>query len=305
MTTTLENTPVIIDLTINGKTTGWTIDGDTAYHDGCNMGSIFLIGQPLTEGRTYEVSYFIPSLTSGTIRPFIGTTGGATQSSTGFKTDTILAAGADPKFRFYSTGQNSVQFFAIRDTLQSTGVKQNTTNVWSEKDNKWVYYYTINPDWGFSLFTNFFTYKLGHLWMHDPNLSTRNNFYGNQYKSIIQFTANANPGQTKTYESISYESNQLLITTTDGIKTSLGCISDLVEADFLKDTMVEGITQVDIYNVEGVYSASFMKDKNIDIINGPDLKGTYITIELQTITPGVLNLKNIYVHSEPSKIGAR
>ena len=95
-----------------------------------------------------------------------------------------------------------------------------------------------------------------------------------------------------------------MITTDDGVKTSLGQISDLVEANFLKDVLDDGVSQVDIYSVEGVFSSSFRRALP-DVINGSELKGSYIVVELINVENDLLRLENVAVTSVPSKIGAR
>lgn len=302
---TLENTPVEIDLLVNGNTTGWSIDGTDAVHDSCNAGNIYLDGYTITTGHTYKITYEVVSISGGNVRAYMGTTAGALRTTAGFYEETLIAAGSSPEFYFYSNANVRLRTFDIKDTAQSTALKQQNNIVWSEKDNKWPSFHTYNPDCGFSLFTNLFVYKNGELWRHGVDIGTRNNYFGVQYQSILQFTSNIQPGQPKTFEAISYEGNQLMITTTDGIETSLGQISELIEADFLKDTLADGVSTVLVYDKEGVYSAGFMRDKNVDIINGDALKGSYITIELITLETGALKLKNVAVHSEPSRIGAR
>ena len=43
----------------------------------------------------------------------------------------------------------------------------------------------------------------------------------------------------------------------------------------------------------------------MDIINGDELKGTYIIIELITTSTGALTLRNVQVNSVESRIGVR
>ncbi len=44
MFTTLQNTPLTIDLLAQARTTGWTINGTQAIHESCNAGYIKLVG---------------------------------------------------------------------------------------------------------------------------------------------------------------------------------------------------------------------------------------------------------------------
>jgi len=303
--TTLQNTPITLDLLTLGKSFGWTIFEDYAIHEVCNAGQMTLRNYPLISGHTYQISYSLEYINSGFFRVNAGTAASANRTTPGFVNLTITATGSDPILTVYSNANLKLTSFTISDTVEDTSLKQKNTLSWSEKNNKWSCFKPLNFDTGFSLFTNLYTFKSGQLYAHKASIEGRNRYYGMQYKTLIKFTANGNEGQPKTFESLSYEGNMLMITSVDGISTSLGQVSELIEYDFLKDVMDDGVDQVDIYSVEGVFSASFMKDKNVDIINGDDLKGTYIVIELVTTENGILRLKNVAVNSIPSKIGTR
>lgn len=304
MYTTLENTPIEIDLLKQGKSTGWSIVGNTAVHEACNSGNILLTGFEIISGANYQFS-FTATISNGLLRPSVGDTNGVSRTTSGFFTETLTCTGVNPLFKFYATGDCVVEVLDIQNTAQSTSNRLKNTIVWSEENRGWMGYITYTPDVAFSLFTKYFSYKAGIPMVHDPDLLPRNNLYGTQYKTYYQFTANGNKGQTKNFESISYESNQLLITTVDGIVTSLGQVSELIARDFLKDILDDGINTVNVYDAEGIFSASFRKDKRYDINNGPNLKGSYITIELQTTSGDALHLKNVWVNSDISKIGSR
>lgn len=300
--TTLQNTPITIDLTLQGNSRGWSIDGTDAVHETCNSGYITLKNYPITAGLQYEYSYQVKSINTGNVQPRLGGVNGTSRTTTGFFTETATATNTNP-LEFFSNANARISLVNIRLVTEQFTLKSTDTIVWSEDNNKWSDYRSYNPDCGFSLFANLFTYKNGALYAHRAE-NTPNNFYGLQYKSIFQFTGNAQSGIPKTFESISYEASGLMITTVDGIETSLGKISELIEQDFLKDILEDGIDEVKIYDVEGIYSAGFMKAKP-DIINGDVLKGTYIVIELIQSEVGYIKLENIFIHSEPSKIGSR
>lgn len=300
--TTLQNTPVIIDLIQQGNSRGWSIEGFDAIHETCNAGFIELLSYPVKAGLSYEYSYQIKSINTGMVRPQLGGIVGTARTVVGFYTETATATTNDI-LKFYSDANARISLVNIRLTTVTFDLKSTNTIAWSEENNKWSDYRSYNPDCGYSLFANLFTYKNGTLYAHQAS-NTPNNFYGVQYKSIINFVANADNNIPKTFLSISYESNRLMITTEDGITTSLGKVSELIDEDFLKDILDDGVTQVKIYDVEGIYSAGFMKAKP-DIINGDVLKGTTATIELIQADDGFMRLENVWIHSEPSKIGSR
>lgn len=302
----LQNTPATTDLTVYGLTTGWSFSGNVATHEDGNDGSIFLDAFDLVAGRTYEISFNIVSISGGYLRAYAGDTASPTQHTTaGFKTETLLASGTSPEFRFFSNANVVVEVFNIRDTAQSSALKQTNSIAFSEKSNKWTDYRTFNPDIAFSMFTKLFSFKQGVQYVHDPQSGNRNSFYGNQYKTIVKIPFNGQPTQTQTFQSVALQNNQLMITTTDGITTSLGQVSELYEWNFEKARLIQGATEVVIYEHEGVYSASFLRNKTEDIVNGSVLKGNYLVVEMQTVNTGILKLFTASVHSSPSRIGSR
>lgn len=301
--TTLQNTPIDIDLLIAGNSRGWSIDGSDAVHETCNSGEITLLSYPITPGISYQFSYLVKSIDSGYLQARLGGATAPNDTIAGYKTVTITATTNAP-LSFFSNANCRISVFDIKIATDIFVLKSKETVAWSEQINKWTSFRSYNPDCGFSLFANLFTLKDGIAYVHQLG-DTRNNFYGQQYKSIFQFTSNILLGQPKTFESISYEANQLMITTEDGITTSLGQVSELVDADFLKTVLDDGVTQVNVYDEEGIYSAGFWRDKSVDIINGDCLKGSWIVIELVTTSNGALNLQNILVNSVESKIGSR
>jgi hypothetical protein len=303
---TLENTPLEIDLVAQARTTGWSFSGEIATHKSCNAGSIILTGRTIVAGQSYKISFFINSISGGYVQPFMGDTAGTQYTTTGFKEATILCSGTTPKLRFYSNANCEIQYLTMQDTATVTSAKQTNTIAYSERLNKWTSFYNYNPDCGFGLFINLYTFKNGNLYVHDKN-GTRNNLYGTQYNTIINMPFNQNVAFVSTFESMSVQSNVLMITTSEGVVTSLGQVTDLIASDFTKSTLVDGNTTVTINSVEGVYSSSFMRDINSvgGIVNGDVLKGNWLTVEVITTASTILRLFSVAVHSEKSFIGVR
>lgn len=308
---TLENTPLNVNLVTQSVTTGWSFSGSIATHEVCNAGSIFLNGFTVEAGQTYEITYKITSITGSAgvsyLQAFMGDTAGAQRITSGFFIETLACTGTSPRFRFFSNTDCEVEIFNIKNTAVITSEKQRNNIVYSEENNKWSSFYTYNPDCGFGLFIDLYTFKNGQLYLHQNNSANRNNFYGVQYKTIVNLPFNQQVAFVSTFESMSIQSNMLMITTEDGVETSLGQISDLVASDFTKATLVDGATTVTINSVEGVYSASFLRDKNSvgGILNGQVLKGNYLLVELVSTESTKLRLFSVAVHSEKSFIGIR
>lgn len=302
--TTKQNNEVEVDLLIQGNSVGWSVSDGKAIHEACNAGSIFLDGKEIVAGETYVISYTIDNISGSYLQCYLGDTGGTQHTTTGNKVETLVVSGEAPKLRFYAPQATACQIdvFTVQKVEQSTALKQSNTTAFSEKTNKWNPHYTYIPDAGFSLFTNLFTYKAGQLWSHDNSIEPRNRFYGVQYSSILKPVFNLNKSEVKTFQSITLQSNQLMVTTTAGIETSLGQISELIAGDFLHD-ILDGVTDIEVYDKEGRFHSGFLRDKNVDLLDGPPLKGSFISVELITADAGKLRLSTATVSSVVSKTG--
>lgn len=149
------------------------------------------------------------------------------------------------------------------------------TYVYSEIHDKWICRYSYLPEIGITAVDKMFTIKLGALYVHRKN-SPKNTFYGVTTKPTINIVINSNPAISKTWKNISIQSSELVVTTIDGVQTSLGQISDLLAEDF----QLYSIGATEVYDREGNYYANFLRDKNIDLISGDRLKGNWVTINL-------------------------
>lgn len=302
--TAIENNDITVDLIARSNTTGWSIDEVVASHDLCNSGSIKLLGYPLVSGQTYQVSYSVLTVSGGYVQLVAGTTGGIHRTTTGLFIETIVANGT--QLSFFSNANCTIVAFNIRVVLVENSNTQQNTIVYSEQNRKWSEFRTIAPDYGFSLFIDMFTVYNGALYRHENGSNDRNNFYGVQYQSIFQFVENKEPALIKSFHSLALQSNELLVTTSSGITTSLGQVSELSEVDFIKSLLQDGVSNVTVEAQEGIFSASFLSDKNVDLIGNDPLKGNYITITLTTINGNaVLQLFSVAVNASRSFIGTR
>jgi len=308
--TAVQDTPIQVNLLEYGKTTGWSGDGAIAYHEACNQGFVTLISFPVVAGHTYNVSFRVITL-SGT-SPFIflyaGNTVGMARTVPGFYVETIVASGTNPQIKFLGNGTASIEQFNIQEIITIDNQKAQNTICYSALTKKWSDFRTFIPDFGFSLFVHTYTLYQGDLYEHANNSDSRNNFYGVQYDTIFKFVDNKQPQSIKAYNSIALQSNELMVTTDNGITSSLGQISELSDLDFIKDVLNDGVTTVNVSSVEGIFSANFWKDINSPggLINGDNLRGNYLTVELVTQTgSAVLQLFSIGVNTSLSKIGVR
>lgn len=305
MIKTLQNTPVEIDLLLQGRSTGWYVDGTKAIHESCNAGRVYLITEPLTSGNTYVFSYKLV-VTSGNVRPYVGNTAGTLRATSGFYVETLVATGTSPLLNFNSDGNAEIQILDIKEQKVITANSKADSIVFSPQNAKWTTMLKYTPDASVSMFTNVFNWKTGLPYVSKPDSGNRNNFFGVQYESEVNLIANQQPAIPKTFHSLSIQNSLLMVTTEDGIETSLGNVSELIDQDFLKDVLEDGLTEINVYSKEGVYSANFLRDKNNGgLLDGSELKGNWISINLVTSETGILQLFSVNIHSSPSKIGAR
>lgn len=296
MTTAIENQPIIIDLGALALSSGWTVSGQVATHDSCNAGNIYIINYPLISGQTYTYSWQVITCTSGFVQANLGTAQGAAQTSPNILTETITATGTNPQFFFFSNGNCSIQNFTISLVAVQTSPTQQNTISFSEKTKKWGSFYSYIPDNAFSLFTDTFSFYHGGAYLHEQGQLERCNFYGVQYPATIFISTNEQPTVSKTFIAVNYQANQLLVA--PSIQTSTGQFSELFTGNFIQEQYNNG--QI-IYSSEGLYKASFLRDMTVDIINGPQLKGNWLTMALVTTSPSTpMNMFSSeinYVHS--------
>ena len=65
--------------------------------------------------------------------------------------------------------------------------------------------FSYQPDQVFSVQSNYYTFKDGKLYKHYDPTQPRNNFYGAQYDSSIQFVFNPKPSMSKVFKTVNYE----------------------------------------------------------------------------------------------------
>lgn len=302
--TAVQDTPIIVDLVAQARTTGWSINGTTAIHESCNSGNIRVNGYSITAGHTYTFTYQVLSISGGIVRPSLGGVNGVSVNSTGLKSDTITAT-TNGGFYFYSDANCEIEAFTISDVTESTDPLPTNTIAYSAKLQKWTSFYTFIPDCGTAIFNRCLVFDDGDMYIQLNATDNRSNFFGTQYDSVITFVENNTPTLPKSYLSLSIQANELMVTGEDGITTSLGQVSELAAVDFNKSFMSFGSTSYNANTLEGIYSAGFLRDKNTDLLNGDPLKGTYLIMTLMSTSNVPLVLYTVNIVSKHSAIGAR
>lgn len=302
MTEAISGVPVKIKLTDLVNVTGWSVVGGIAVHSACSSGDIKL-KTVLVPNSAYEVTYTVKSVSGGPVKFKVGSTEVRSITQPGFYVDNITTSTKAMSFSAGIGVSVEISSFTYKKAAVAVDVNAQDTIAYSEKIDKWTSFYTYNPDYGFSLKGSLFTLKQGMLYKHDISCP-RNTFYGVEYKSRVKFPMNQALNVIKNFKNIEIQSNKLLVTTLDGIQTSLGQVSDLIAEDFKQFNINNGgSVNVDVYSLEGIYQARFLRDKNTDIIEGDRLKGNLITIELTTTDDQDFKLYRVYVTAEPSASG--
>lgn len=302
----VENTPISVDIVNQvAVDTGWVIDGLVGVHSSCNAGKIRMVGFPIVLGQSYTVTYKVDSISGGNVQLVFGSVAGSVVTTSGFVTQTFTPTTTDAYF--YSNANCSIELVNIQTGQTPISNQQQNSIAYSQKTEKWVSFYTFVPDIGGALNTKVYTANQGNIYVHESGTLDRNNFYGTQFQSILQFVDAAQPTLPKTFQSISLQSNELLITTGGGITTSLGQISELSSVDFIKAYLSDGVSSINVQAVEGVYSANFLRDINSPdgLLDGDCLRGNYLIVSLVSTSNIALTLYTVNVVSAHSPIGAR
>jgi len=118
-------------------------------------------------------------------------------------------------------GRKSEYNITIHSPIISLATKNVYTVSYTEDVKGWTSFRSYIKESGLSLSNNYYTFKTGRLYLHDPNeiSSTYNNFYGTQYTSTITPIFNDDPSVVKSFAYINYEGTQSKInafTTVDG-----------------------------------------------------------------------------------------
>jgi len=75
----------------------------------------------------------------------------------------------------------------------------------SEANSGWSSFYSYIPDYMVNMNNEFYTFKDGQLYIHNKPEGVRNNFYGQQYNTEIEFLSNEGPSEVKIFKTIEIE----------------------------------------------------------------------------------------------------
>lgn len=289
ITTVVQNTPTQINLLDFVNDNGWSFNGTQLLHEMCNTGSI-ISKISFTTGTPYTIEIKILSISDGYLQVDFGTSS-QQYTTVGLKSLSVSSTSPNAQLILTSNANLVIDIISVKDETEIDKTDSTEHTVYSFDAQKWTRYDNYYPDFGLSMFTKLYSFKDGQMYSHTDKVN-KVNFYGDQFESRIRFQE-VQP-KVVTYQGIKIECNKLLITTTDGIETSLGQVSDLIEQDFEMFNLNDGVTQISVYDYEGNYRANFLRAKP-DLNFGDRLKGRYITIELTTKDDRDFNLYKVVV----------
>lgn len=271
----VQNNNLTINLLNQTKFRGYTLSGVFFTHiKGYDDRELIVKSFTVVQGKTYTINFTVGGTDSTTnLKYYVGGTESTEITTTAYIQETVVAEN-NGYITFKGSGNFTISDLSILPQNTEVTSTSEDTITFSQERSKWVSFKSIISDCGFSIYTNLYTFKNGHLFKH-TNEATPNNFYGKQFHSLIKFYVSS--VGVKTYGSLAIHGNKNLSTTEDGISTQLGQVSDL----FLEDFQTR----------EGVQAGVFYRDKSTGLIDGDILKGRWISVELTDEASATEDLK--------------
>ena len=158
-------------------------------------------------------------------------------------------------------------------SIGSETIPSETSNVtigYSLRTGGWTSRYSYVPESGVTLNNKFYTFKNGQVYLHNSDTAARNNFYGVQYDSEVQFIFNDNPTFVSDWLTLNYEGSsgweavEIKADQDDGVITGVRVLDDTW---FLKEGKYHGA----IVGLQPVYI--------VDPNGTPDANGFYPLIQ--------------------------
>lgn len=290
--TIVKNQSLFIDLNSDFSVQGWEVSGNIAYHSGCNPGYI-KNSINLKDHTEWTFKYRIISLTSGSIKLFVNGVEGSTENTVGEHTNTFTGVTGNVEIKFYSNGVNAISLLQVYPTLEQN---DGTTLAFNEDANRFITYFSYQPDFMLKFMNRFFTFKNGSLWENNVN-NLRNTFYGTKYPSELTFFVNgADPEMVKTFYSIIVNSNDAWGSEKDD---DIYIFPNGRKPNGMQSRLKKG----NYKNIQGKYYADFLKNiidprftNPLDaLMKGADLQGPIMQITIRNNSDEEVRLISVEV----------
>jgi hypothetical protein len=148
----------------------------------------------------------------------------------------------------------------------------NYTITYSDSLKGWTSFHSYDPQWMAGLNNDFYTFKGGKVWKHHSN-DTRNNYYGQQYNSMVRTILNTEPDVVKMFKTIKLKG-------TGDTAWSAQVLSDLNGGliPFEGYAKKEGNWYGYIRRNDGDLSNTFLSTKGLGVIFDTDVSGDVVSI---------------------------
>lgn len=148
----------------------------------------------------------------------------------------------------------------------------NYTITYSESLKGWTSFHSYEPQWMAGLNNDFYTFKGGKVWKHHSN-QTRNNYYGQQYNSVVRTILNTEPDTVKVFKTIKLKG-------TGDTAWAAQVVSDLGGGliPFEGYVKKEGNWYGYIRRTDGDLSNTFLSTKGLGVIFDTEVAGDVVSI---------------------------
>lgn len=292
--TTYKNTPLTVNVEDDYADSGWRLSDGEATHMPCNPGYLLNNNINIEPGKTYVIEYELENKGSGFVRASIGSKLGPQRSLDGFYKDVISEVSSNV-LSFYAEG-----LLTIKNVKVYTETVEPVTIAFSEDADIWTSYYSYHPDIFVNFIDKFFTFKSGSLWIHNKN-EVRNNFYGVQFKSEVEFFVNNNPTAIKIFYSMRLQSNRKWSSPdNDGLV--------ILPTEGKPEGMWSRLKMNRFKNLQGDFFADFLRNTldprfdnpDIALFKGEPLRGRIMKVKLENSDSTEVILFQVDIKSAPA-----
>lgn len=150
----------------------------------------------------------------------------------------------------------------------------NYTITYSESLKGWTSFHSYEPQWMAGLNNDFYTFKGGKVWKHHSN-QTRNNYYGQQYNSVVRTILNTEPDTVKVFKTIKLKG-------TGDTAWAAQVVSDLGSGliPFEGYVKKEGNWYGYVRRTDGDLSNTFLSTKGLGVIFDTGVDGDVVSISV-------------------------
>ena len=191
--TILRNSQLEIQLASDYQDNGWSFSNGIAIHDGLNEGSIRNTVFKPEINKDYTISIQVSGMTSGLLDVSLGGVLFGTITGSGFYE--LSGTTINNEGLVFSTGLTDLQILSFQI---NEGINQGQTIVYDSNTKMYIGHVSVHGDMMERFLDELIVFKNGQPWIQDRN-PVRNNFFGQQYPSMIRFYCNVQYNDDKDF----------------------------------------------------------------------------------------------------------